>query len=409
MGQVHEVACPRCVVRVEGATSTTTCPACAGVLEVKVDLTGVTAALADEIRRRPRGVWRWREFLPIADGASVVSLGEGDTPLLHNVRLAAETGIDRLWIKNDTVLPTGSLKDRSVTVAMSHAREVKATAVGVSSTGNHAVSVAAYAAAAGLPAFVMVPAATAPSKVMQARAHGAHVIAVDAPFDRVHALFKEALGAFGWYSCLSANPWRNEGKKTYAYETWEQLGGEAPRWMIHPIAGGLGVAATWKGWRELKALGWTSSMPHMVAAQAAAAAPIVRAWESGADDVEPLPVLPTVAESIAVGSPALGWRALRAVRDSGGACVACSDEAMLAAQAMLARTAGIFCEPSAAASLAAAIALRRTGRIHAGNSVVCVVTGHGLKQPEAATRRPESLAAIDPSLQSLEPLIRRWT
>lgn len=409
MGQVHEIACPRCLLTVDGATSTTMCSSCGGVLEAKLDLGHVTAALADDIRRRPRGVWRWREFLPIAEPSSVVSLGEGDTPLIHHARLAAETGIERLWIKNDTMLPTGSLKDRSVTVAMSHAREVKASAVAVSSTGNHAASVAAYAAAADLPAFVMVPAATAPGKVMQAQAHGAHVIAVDAPFDRMHAFFKEALAAFGWYSCLSANPWRNEGKKTYAYETWEQLGGEAPRWMIHPIAGGLGVAATWKGWRELKALGWTSSMPRMVAAQAEAAAPIVRAWETGADEVEPLSVAPTVAESIAVGNPALGWRALRAVRDSGGAAVACRDDELLAAQAMLARTAGIFCEPSAAASLAAAISLRRTGRIHAGHSVVCVVTGHGLKQPDAATRRAGSLVGIEPSLQSLEPLIRRWT
>ena len=135
------------------------------------------------------------------------------------------------------MLPTGSLKDRSVTVALTHARAVGARAVGVSSSGNHAASVAAYAAAAGLPAVVMVPAATSPAKILQARAHGATLIAVRASYDVTAALFKEALKAFGWYSCLSTNPWRNEGKKSYAFEVWEDLHGETPDWMVHPIGG----------------------------------------------------------------------------------------------------------------------------------------------------------------------------
>ncbi|MGH7325781.1 MAG: pyridoxal-phosphate dependent enzyme, partial [Candidatus Rokuibacteriota bacterium] len=171
MGLVARVACPRCAVDVPDATPTTYCPRCSGVLEVQVDLGGISRGLADEIRQRPRGLWRWREFLPIADEAHIVSLGEGDTPLVSTRRLAAETGLERLMIKNDTLLPTGSLKDRSTTVSLSHAHEVKASAVAVSSTGNHAASVAGYAAAAGLPAYVFVPAATAPAKIMQARAY----------------------------------------------------------------------------------------------------------------------------------------------------------------------------------------------------------------------------------------------
>jgi len=409
MGGVARVACPRCEAEAPGATPATLCPRCGGVLEVHVDLAGAGPGLRDEIRRRPRGLWRWREFLPLAAGGDPVSLGEGDTPLVRTARLAAATGLERLWIKNDTVLPTGSLKDRSVTVALSHAREVKAAAVGVSSTGNHAASVAAYAAAAGLPAWVFVPATTAPAKIVQARAYGARVVAVRAPYDHTSALFREALRTFGWYSCLSSNPWRNEGKKTYAFETWEALGGEVPAWMIHPIAGGLGVAATWKGWRELNALGWARGVPRMVVAQASAAAPIVRAWQAGTDDVTPLAPGATVAESIAVGGPSLGWRALRAVRESGGTCVACPDDELLAAQALLARTAGIFCEPSAAASLAAALRLRRAGTIRSGDLVVCVVTGHGLKQPEPAAERAEPVVTVEPTLASIEPLLRRWT
>ncbi len=405
MGAVARVACPRCRVTADQPAPTTRCPRCGGVLEADVDLTGLRPSLRDEIRRRPRGLWRWREFLPVADSTEPVSLGEGDTPLVTTRRLAAATGLERLYVKNDTLLPTGSLKDRSVTVALSHAREVKAAAVAVASTGNHAASVAAYAAAAGLPAYVVVPAATAAGKVLQARACGARVIAVNAPYDRTAALFREALGVFGWYSCLSANPWRNEGKKSYAFEVWEALEGEVPDWMIHPIAGGLGVAAAWKGWQELNQLGWARGAPRMVAAQAAAAAPIVRAWQAGAEDAAPLVPGATVAESIAVGAPTLGWRALRAVRASGGACVACADDELLAAQALLARTTGIFCEPSAAASVAAALALRRAGRIRPTDLVVCVVTGHGLKQPEPAADRAEPVLAVEPTLASLESLL----
>jgi threonine synthase len=243
---------------------------------------------------------------------------------------------------------------------------------------------------------------------MQARAYGARVISVRAPYDRTAALFREARQAFGWYSCLSANPWRNEGKTTYAFETWEHFGGEVPAWMIHPIAGGLGVAATWKGWRMLNELGWARAVPRMVVAQAAAAAPIVRAWETGAEDPAPLTPGPTVAESIAVGAPALGWRALRAIRETGGAAVALSDDELLAAQALLARTTGIFCEPSAAASVAAALRLKQAGRIGPADLVVSVVTGHGLKQPEPAAERAEPVVAVEPRLADLEPHLRRW-
>jgi threonine synthase len=408
MGTVARIACPRCETVVPDAAPTTRCAGCGGVLEAHVDLGGVRPGLAEAIRARPRGLWRWREFLPIADEGAIVSLGEGDTPLVASRRLRAETGLERLYVKNDTLLPTGSLKDRSVTVAVSHACETKAEAVGVSSTGNHAASVAAYAAAAGLPAFVMVPATTAPAKVAQARAHGARVIAVRGPFDRTAALFREALAAFGWYSCLSANPWRNEGKKTYAFETWEALGGEVPAWMIHPIAGGLGVVACFKGWRELGTLGWASGAPRMVVAQTAAAAPITLGWERGAEDPIPVTPGPTVAESIAVGAPSLGWHALRAVRASGGACTAHPDDELLAAQALLARAAGIFCEPASAASLAAALALNRAGRIAPRDLVVCVVTGHGLKQPEAAAPAAGPLVTVEPTLADLEPHLRRW-
>ncbi len=272
-----------------------------------------------------------------------------------------------------------------MTVALTHARTVGARTVAVSSSGNHAASVGAYAAAAGLPCVVMVPAATSPAKIVQARAHGATVLAVNADYDATAALFKEALKAFGWYSCLSTNPWRNEGKKSYAFETWEDLRGETPDWMLHPIGGGLGVTACWKGWRELVALGWARGVPRMVAAQPAAADPITRAFEAGRDEVAPVTAAPTVAQAIAVGAPQLGW-----------------DAELLAAQSLLARTAGIYCEPSAAAAIAVAARLRREGRIRPTDLVVCVVTGHGLKQPPGAADEAGPLYTVAPDLAAVE-------
>ncbi|HET7875852.1 MAG TPA: threonine synthase [Methylomirabilota bacterium] len=407
MGTPRRLFCPRCGEAGDLGSPPVVCARCATVMEIEMDLTHVARDLAGEIRRRPRGLWRWREFLPVEGPAAVLSLGEGDTPLVHSARLAREVGIERLYVKNDTLLPTGSLKDRSVAVAVSRAREVKADRVGVSSSGNHAASVAAYAAAAGLPCVVMVPADTAPGKIAQARVHGATVVAVQANFDTTAALFREAIRTFGWYSCLSSNPWRNEGKKSYAFEIWEQLDGEAPDWMIHPIAGGLGVSACWKGWRELRQLGWTARLPRMVAAQARAAAPIVAAWEARREDVAPVTVQDTVAQALAVGQPALGWRCLSALRDTSGVAAAATDEEILSAQALLARTTGIFCEPSAATSLAVAIGLRRRGLIRSTDLAVCVVTGHGLKQPEAALAHAGPLLAVPPTLAAVEHALTR--
>jgi threonine synthase len=405
VGRPARLACPRCREAGDLAAPPVVCARCGTVMEIEIDLGFARPGLAERIRRRPRGLWRWHEFLPV-DASRGITLGEGDTPLLHAPRLARELGLERLHVKNDTVLPTGSLKDRSVTVALTHARTLGAGAVGVASSGNHAASVAAYAAAAGLPAIVMVPAATSPAKVLQARAHGATLLAVRAGFDATFALFKEALKAFGWYSCLSTNPWRNEGKKSYAFETWEDLRGETPDWMLHPIGGGLGVTACWKGWRELVALGWASRVPRMVAAQPAAADPITRAFEAGADDVASIPIVAdTVAQAIAVGAPSLGWRCLDAVRRTGGAAASATDAELLEAQALLAHTAGIYCEPSAAASVAVARRLRREGRIKATDLVVCVVTGHGLKQPGPV--EPAPMHTVDPTLAAVEAALSK--
>jgi threonine synthase len=277
------------------------------------------------------------------------------------------------------------------------------------STGNAAASVAAYSAAAGIRSVVMVPAGTAPSKIVQARAYGATVVVIDGSFDyEVAKLYKSAVQEFGWYDCLSSNPYRDEGKKSYAYEMADQLDGRLPDWVIHPTAGGTGIYAMWKGYRELLSLGWIVRAPKLVAAQSEAAAPIVTAFEKGMNEIEPVVARETVAESIQVGNPAsLGWRALAALRESRGSAAAVSDSEILQAQALIGSLAGIFAEPAAATSVAVAKKLRDAGVIGAEEMVVCNLTGHGLKQPEAIRLSENELLPIEPTLDALRYRISR--
>jgi threonine synthase len=360
-------------------------------------------------RSRDRSIWRWFDFFPVKDRSSIVSLGEGDTPLIRASRLGEKIGIVNLYLKNDTLLPTGSLKDRSNSVGVSVARELGFKTAAVMSTGNAAASVAAYAAAAGIESVVMVPKGTAASKIIQARAYGATVIVVDGDFDsEVASLYKSALQEFGWYDCLSSNPYRDEGKKSYAYEMVDQLEGAIPDWVIHPTAGGTGIYAMWKGYKEFLSLGWIHRAPKLVAAQSEAAAPIVAAFEKGLGDVKPVVARETVAESIQVGNPvSLGWRALAALRESGGTALALSDGEILEAQALTGTLAGVFAEPAAATSVAAAKKLRDAGTINADDVVVCNLTGHGLKQPEAIHFSEKEFTPIAPTLHALREKIRR--
>ncbi len=381
MGVVSSLRCPKCGKEPELKT-VFRCPSCESILEVNVKIGHLTRSdLQGMSQSRDHSIWRWFDFFPLESRKFIVSLGEGCTPLIHATRLGAELDIPRLYLKNDTVLPTGSLKDRSNSVGISKAKELGFAVATVMSTGNAAASVAAYAAAAGMRSVVMVPVGTAPSKIIQARAYGATVVVIDGDFDNeVAKLYKAAIQEFGWYDCLSSNPYRDEGKKSYAYEMVDQLNGEVPDWVVHPTAGGTGIYAMWKGFQEFRSLGWIQNLPRLVASQSDAAAPISAAFEKGLLDIEPVVARETVAESIQVGNPvSLGWRALSALRESNGTAVPLSDEEILDAQSLTARLAGVFAEPAAATSVAAAKKLRESDVIRADDLVICNLTGHGLK------------------------------
>ena len=409
MGIMNTLRCPKCA----GAPVSKTvfrCPSCDGVLEVNVEIGHLKRSDFDAMRRnRDHTIWRWFDFFPVEEVSSIVSLGEGCTPLIHATRLGESVGVPQLYLKNDTVLPTGSLKDRSNSVGISKAKELGFTTATVMSTGNAAASVAAYSAAAGLKSVVMVPAGTAPSKIIQARAYGATVVVIDGDFDyEVAKLYKAAVKEFGWYDCLSSNPYRDEGKKSYAYEFVDQLNERIPDWVIHPTAGGTGIYAMWKGFQEFLSLGWIDRTPKLVASQSAAAAPLVAAFERGLTDIEPVVARDTVAESIQVGNPvSLGWRALAALRESHGTAVALTDPEILEAQSLIGRLAGLFAEPAAATSVAAAKKLRKEGVIRADYLVICNLTGHGLKQPDAIKLSREELQPIPPTLEALREKVQR--
>jgi threonine synthase len=368
------------------------CPACDNLLEAQYDLARLGREVdRDALARRPSTVWRFAELLPVRDPGKIVTLGEGGTPLLRSERLARACGVRELWIKSDTGNPTGSLKDRSITVSATKACEFGYGILSCDSTGNKASSAAAYAARAGLRSVVFCPYETPRPKVTQAVFFGARLIRVRGHYSEINAMYRRLIrsGRVRWYDCGTDNPYRYEGKKTYAYEIAQDLGWRAPDHVLHPIAGGMSLVKTWKGFNELRALGWIDRVPRMAGVQAQACAPIVAAWERGDRAVAGIARGPSVASALGVADPGLlGTRALEMIRASSGAAVGVTDEEILAATRALGRE-GLFVEPSGAVTLAGLPRLVRSGHVDREASVVCVVTGSGFKDVEPLARMVE--------------------
>ena len=260
------------------------CPRCHQLLEARYDLGRFGREVdRDALARRPAGVWRWRELLPVLDEARIVTLGEGGTPFLRSERIARACGVRELWLKSDAANPTGSLKDRSITVSATKAMEFGYDVLSCDSTGNKASSTAAYAARAGLRSVVFCPKDTPVPKMAQAVFLGARLIRVDGHYSQINAMYRKliASGRVKWYDCGTDNPFRYEGKKTYAYEIAEDLGWRVPDRVLHPCAGGMSLVKTWKGFNELRTLGWTDRLPRMTAVQAATALAIVGCRSTG--------------------------------------------------------------------------------------------------------------------------------
>jgi threonine synthase len=379
------------------------CEWCFGPLEVVYDYAAIRSAVSrDAIRSGPLSIWRYADLLPAgAEGA--VSLGAGYTPLVRADRLAAELGLGELWIKNDTLNPTGSFKDRVVSVALTKAQELGFKVAACASTGNLANSVAAHAAQAGMESVVFIPADLEPAKVVTTAVFGGRLIAVDGTYDDVNRLCAELAGEYPTWAFVNVNvrTYYAEGSRTLAFEVAEQLGWQAPDHVVVPVASGSQLTKVAKGFRELFAVGLLDEEPHVriSGAQANGCSPIATAFAAGLDVVRP--VKPdTIAKSLAIGNPADGLYALDTVRESGGAFGSVSDDEIIAAIRLLARTEGIFAETAGGVTIATLAKLAASGVVRPDERVVAYVTGNGLKTVEAVAPSCRPTVTIAPTLEA---------
>lgn len=379
-----------------------------GPLEAAYDYDAIRRSLSREvIESRPQTMWRYRELLPI-DAAPTVGTQVGFTPLVRADRLARALGVDELYIKNDTVnYPTLSFKDRVVSVALSRARELGFEVVACASTGNLANSVAANAASAGLKSYVLIPADLEQSKVLGSLVYGTQVIGIRGPYDQVNRLCSEIAGKYGWgFVNVNLRPYYAEGSKTQGFEIAEQLGWKLPRHTVIPMASGSLLTKIHKAYRELVSIGLVDDMPFSVhGAQAAGCSPISAAFKRGTDIIKPVSHPETIVKSLAIGTPADGYYAIRAMTETGGRSEDCTDEEVIAGIRLLAETEGIFAETAGGVTVACARKLIEKGSIPRNESIVLSITGHGLKTAEAVTGKCGSPRVIGPSLREFEGLL----
>jgi len=387
------------------------CKKCGGLLEIR--FTGIADLDTSDWNTRPLGVWRYRELLPIEAGAKIVSLGEGGTGLHDCPRLASIFGLKHLRVKNEGENPTGSFKDRGMTVGVTKALALGAASVMCASTGNTSASLAAYSARAGLRCFVMIPAGKiAAGKLAQAVVHGAQIIDIDGNFDDAMRLVVDAAQKDGSpYLLNSVNSFRVEGQKTVAFEINDQLG-RLPDVIVLPVGNAGNITAVWKALVELRAVGLVDELPRLIGVQAERAAPIADAFRRRLDYIEPAEEPETIATAIRIGSPVNWKRALAAARESGGVIGTVADREILEAQRMLAAKEGIFVEPASASTIAGVRKLVDERSIDSDEETVCITTGNGLKDQEAvaySTDRtirtkptPESVLAVLAQVRSIQ-------
>jgi threonine synthase len=413
------LVCAACDARYAWRDPRTAC-ACGGLLEVLHDADGprgrALRTLFDRrVARDPSvsgsGVWRFRELLLPGRGATVAH-PEGNTPVYRRDAVSRYTGVADLGLKHEGANPSGSFKDRGMTVAVTQALRAGASGVACASTGNTSASMAAYAAHCGLPALVFVPAGkVAAGKLAQALAYGARTLLVRGDFDACLRLVREATEALGITLLNSVNPWRIEGQKTIVLELLQQRSWDPPDWIVVP-AGNLGnTAAFGKALREAKARGLIKRMPRIASIQAAGAAPFYKSFRGGFAERFRVQA-ETVATAIRIGDPASHDRAVRAIRETRGVVAAVSDAAILEAKAVV-DGAGVGCEPASAASVAGVRQLRERNVIKRGDSVVAILTGHVLKDAETVMRYHESRGPrsrppveIDPTVAAVERVLR---
>lgn len=367
------------------------CDKCHEFLDVVYDMDSVAEGLSkSQFGKGKSLIEKYSQLLPVRGTKAAVSLGEGDTPLLTSNRLAEALGLRKLYLKDETRNPSGTFKDRSVSVGVTVAKENDVIDVSTASTGNAGASLAAYSGKAGMTCRIIIPATASPTKLVQAMAYGARIIPIQGSVDAALSLLREAYDAWGWYPIPTSgptNPYQAEGAKTIAYEISSQLKDERPDWVFYPICGGDNIAANWKGFKELEMLNMAGKPPKLVGVQASACDSLVEPLREGHERIRTIKNPQTIASSIRIEYPPTGLAALRAIKESKGVAIGVADEEMLDAHSLLASREGVFAEPGSAAVVAALRRLVEQGTIAKDEIVVCVITGTGLKETAVLRER----------------------
>lgn len=380
----YQLVCSVCGKPFEGEEEPYVCPACGGLLEPQFDL----ADRAEEYRQVihggcQNGVWDYRELLPVEGVDEAVTLGEGNTPLLRADRLASVVGVDSLFLKNETLNPSGTYKDRFATLALSIEKAKKTPAVALGSAGNAAAAMAAYSARAGMPCFVLLPPGAVAERGWQVRGYGANLIRMEHTIDDCINMAKQGESLFGWKSLTTnmlTNPLPSDGYKTIGYEIGKQLDFQAPDWIVVPVGGAALLNKIYKGFKDMLELGLIGKMPRFAGAQAAGCAPLVEAYRKGLSKPEIWPGVPqTVAFAIADVCVYDGVTSLDILKKTGGCAEAATDEEILEAMHLIASKEAVVAEPASACSVACARKLVDKGIIQPADRVLCVLSGNGMR------------------------------
>jgi threonine synthase len=388
MSKATHLECSLCHNRLEAGVVANLCT-CGGPLLVRYDLDKIRHRWRRrEVANGPSSMWRYAPLLPPAD-ESIVTLGEGWTPLIRTERLGARIGADELWVKDEGLNPTASFKARGLACAVSMCVELGIRKVAIPSAGNAASAMAAYAAAAGIEAHIFMPRDVPQANYLECMAYGAHVTLVDGLISDCGRMVAERGPAEGWFDVSTLKePYRIEGKKTMGYEVAEQMDWELPDAIFYPTGGGVGLIGMWKAFEEMEKLGWIGGRrPKMIAVQAEGCQPVVRAFEENEPRSRFYENAQTVAAGLRVPKPLGDFLVLNAVRQSGGTAIAVSDEALMEAGVRLAADEGIYAAPEGAACVAALEKLLASGFLKPSDRIVLYNTGSGLKYPEAYSAR----------------------
>ena len=373
---------------------------CGGLLEVNIDLSSVN--LDFKLDGNNLRVWKYKSLLPVK--IEPVTLNEGGTPIYRARKLEEMTGIKRIYIKHEGLNPSGSFKDRGMTVGVTKAIELNRNSVACASTGNTAASMAMYAAKAGIKAYILLPAGkVAIGKIAQALMHGAKVIGIKGNFDEALRLIREICKLKGFYLLNSVNPFRLEGQKTIAYEIVDEIG--VPDRVIVPVGNAGNISAIYKGFKEFFELDLIDEIPKMVGVQAEGANPVYLAVKNKKDKVTPIKNPETVATAIRIGDPVNARKALKAIYESSGTAIQVSDDEILNSQKILAAKEGIGVEPASAASVAGLIKMAKNEEIDKNETVVCIVTGHLLKDPETVLKVCNKPIEVPADINEIEKVL----